>query len=45
MDPDNIKTDKLLQVLRENYMPTQNITAGEIFFWAKPEEYETPEEH
>ena len=45
-DPDTIKTDKLIQLFREYYMPKRNTyhSRGD-FFWAKQEENETPEEH
>ena len=44
-DPDTIKTDKLIQLFREYYMPNRNIyhSRGD-FFWAKQEENETLEE-
>ena len=45
-DPDTIKTDKLLQLFREHYMPKRITYHGRGgFFWAKQEENETPEEH
>ena len=45
-DPDTIKTEKLIQLFRELYMPKRNTynSRGD-FFWAKQEENETPEEH
>ena len=45
-DSDTIKTDKLIQLFREYYMPKRNTyhNRGD-FFWAKQEEHETPEEH
>ena len=45
-DPDTIKTDKVIQLFREHYMPKRNTyhSRGD-FFWAKQEESETPEEH
>ena len=45
-DPDTIKTDKLIQLFREYYLPKRNTyhSRGE-FFWAKQEENDTPEEH
>ena len=45
-DPDTIKTDKLIQLFREYYMPKRNTyhSCGD-FFWVKQEENETPEEH
>ena len=45
-DPDNIKTEKLIQLFREHYMPKKNTyhSRGD-FFSAKQEENETPEDH
>ena len=45
-DPDTIKTDKLIQLLREYYM-SKRITyhSRGDFFWARQEKNETPEEH
>ena len=45
-DPDTIKTEKLIQLFREQYMPKRNTYHSRGgFFWAKQEENETPEEH
>ena len=45
-DPDTIKTDKLIQLFREYYMPKRNTyhSRGD-FFWAKQEENEIPKDH
>ena len=45
-DPDTIKTDTLIQLFREYYMPKRNTyhSRGD-FFWAKREDNETPKEH
>ena len=45
-DPDTIKTDKLIQLFREYYLP-KRITyhSRGDFYWAKQEENETPEEY
>ena len=45
-DPDTIKTDELIQLFREYYMPKRNTyhSRGD-FFSAKQEENETPKEH
>ena len=45
-DPDTIKTDKLIQLFREYYIPKGNTyhSRGD-FFWAKQKDNETPEEH
>ena len=45
-DYDTIKTDKLIQLFREYYMPKSNTYhSRRDFFWDKQEENETPEEH
>ena len=44
-DPDTIKTDKLIQLFREYYMPKRNTYHNRGDFWAKQEENQTPEEH
>ena len=45
-DPDTIKTEKLIQLLKDYYMPKRNIyhSHGD-FLWAKQEENETPKDH
>ena len=45
-DPDTIKTEKLVQLFKDYYMPKRNTyhSRGD-FFWAKQEDNETPEEH
>ena len=45
-DPDTINTERLLQPLKDYYMPRRNTyhNRGE-FIWAKQEENYTPEEH
>ena len=45
-DPDTINTEKLIQLIRDYYMPKWNtyISRGG-FFWAKQEANETPEDH
>ena len=45
-DPDTIKTDKIIQLFREYYMPKRNTyhSRGDLFC-AKQEENETPEEY
>ena len=45
-DPDTINTEKLLQLVKDYYMPKRNSyhNRGD-FFWAKQEENETPEDH
>ena len=45
-DPDTIKTDKVIQLFREYYMPKKRTyhSCGD-FFWAKQEDNETPKEH
>ena len=45
-DPDTIKTDTLIQLFREYYMPKRITYQSHVdFFWAKREDNETPEEH
>ena len=45
-DPDTIKTEKLVQLIKDYYMPKCNTyhNRGE-FFWTKQEDNETPEDH
>ena len=45
-DPHTIKTDKLIDLVREYYMPKRDTyySRGD-FFWEKQEDNETPEEH
>ena len=45
-DPDTIKTEKLIQLFRKYYMPKRNTYHSRgVFFGAKQEKNETPEEH
>ena len=41
-----MKTERLLQLFKDCYMPKRNTyNSRGVFFWAKQEENETPEEH
>ena len=45
-DPGAIKTEKLVQLFKDYYMPKRNTYHNcEDFFWAKEEDNETPEDH
>ena len=45
-DPDTITIDKLIQLLREHFMPTgkKYLSQPHRFFWAEHDDDETPEE-